>query len=199
MILEFKKRHARASSGCLRPNTEGSASIPADCKALEKTKKYSAGIRRRSIQLDGALADLIPASVQAAAGPPTASITSLTVETMITRSDNSRNVIVSSAHGLSLSNLGNVARMDLAMYSKTAAAKRLIQTQEALELTNAAISSKLGIASNAWSQYRTADRTIPHKALVSLKEQFGVTSDWILAGDPSGLPQRLYARLRIAA
>jgi len=85
------------------------------------------------------------------------------------------------------------------MYSKAQAAKRLIQTQEALELTNAAISEKLDVASNAWSQYRTGERTIPHKVLVGLKEQFGVSADWILAGDPSGLPQRLYAKIRIAA
>lgn len=106
---------------------------------------------------------------------------------------------MSTPHGLSLGNSGNVAIIDPAMYSKKATAKRLIQTQEALELTNAAISEKVGIASNRWSQYRTGDRTIPHNVLVSLKEQFGVTSDWILAGDPSGLPQRIYARIRIAA
>ena len=106
---------------------------------------------------------------------------------------------MSSPHGLGLENNGNVASMDPAMYSKKAAAKRLVQTQEALELTNAAISEKIGIAANRWSQYRTGDRTMPHNVLVSLKEQFGVTSDWILAGDPSGLPQRIYARIRIAA
>ena len=85
------------------------------------------------------------------------------------------------------------------MYSKAQAAKRLAQTQAALELSNAAIAQKLGVLPNGWSQYRTGDRTIPHSVLVALKEQFGVTSDWILAGDPSGLPHRLYAKIRIAA
>ncbi len=85
------------------------------------------------------------------------------------------------------------------MYSKVQTAKRLIQTQEALGMTNAAISKELGVSSHGWSQYRTGDRTLPHKVIVGLKEKFGVTSDWILAGDPSGLPQRLYTLIRTAA
>lgn len=106
---------------------------------------------------------------------------------------------MSSPHGFGLAKFAEAGPALAAMYSKAATAKRLVQTQEALELTNAAISGKLGVASNAWSQYRTGDRTIPHSVLVGLKEQFGVSSDWILAGDPSGLPQRLYAKIRIAA
>lgn len=100
---------------------------------------------------------------------------------------------------LALENSCEVRNSLAAMYSKTQSAKRLIQTQAALELSNAAIAAKLGVASNAWAHYRTGYRSIPHKILVGLKEQFGVTSDWILAGDPSGLPQRLYARIMVAA
>lgn len=106
---------------------------------------------------------------------------------------------MSSTHELRLANPCEPGTIQAAMYSKSQAAKRLVQTQEALELTNAAIAEKLGVLSNGWSQYRTGERTIPHKVLVGLKEHFGVTSDWILAGDPSGLPQRLYTKIRVAA
>lgn len=85
------------------------------------------------------------------------------------------------------------------MYSKAQTAKRLVQTQMVLELSNAAIAKEVGVSAHGWSMYRTGDRTIPHKVIVGLKEKFGVTSDWILAGDPSGLPQRLHAKLRVAA
>lgn len=121
------------------------------------------------------------------------------VETVIiTPRDNSRSVSTSSPHGFDLENPA-VRGALLAMYSKAQTAKRLVQTQEALGLTNAAIAKELGVSAHGWSQYRTGDRTIPHIVLVGLKEKFGVTSDWILAGDASGLPQRLYTTIRSAA
>lgn len=199
IVVRFP-HHARASAGWLKPNKAGSARIPRDRRASAKTKKCSAGIRPLAFQFEVALDDLSPAIEEAAEGPPTASITSSMVDSvLVTPRDNSRSVSTSSPHAFGLANSGAEGPILALMYSKAATAKRLVQTQEALEMTNAALSAKLGVASNAWSQYRTGERTIPHKVIVGLKEQFGVTSDWILAGDPSGLPQRLYARLRIAA
>jgi hypothetical protein len=192
--------HGAAASEAGNPKRLGSASLPSILSFSAKTKKSSVGIRPRAFQLETAFGDVAPASSAAAERPPTASTTSSIVPSVtITPSDNSRSVSMSSPHDLSLSNRANVSAISAAMYSKKAAAKRIIQTQDALELTNAAISEKLGIASNRWSQYRTGERTMPHNVLVGLKEQFGITTDWILAGDPSGLPQRIYARLRIAA
>ncbi len=199
-VFRFQSHQALASAEALNPKRVGSASFPLARSASEKTKKCSVGIRPRNFQLDGAFVDLMPANEQAAEAPPTASITSSMVDKiLVTHRDNSRSVSMSTPHGFGLVNLCESGVTLAAMYSKSQAAKRLIQTQEALELSNAEISQKLGVASNGWSMYRTGDRTIPHKVLVGLKEQFGVTADWILAGDPSGLPQRLYARLRIAA
>lgn len=92
-----------------------------------------------------------------------------------------------------------VTANDGAMYSKEKAAARLIQTQTALGLTNAALAKKSGVSAHAWSQYRTGDRSIPPQALAMLKEEYGITADWILVGDPSGLPQRIYGKIRISA
>ena len=197
-VVKFP-RHARASSKALKPKSAGSASFPFDRKASENTKKCSVGIRPRFFQLKGADCDFTPAKERAASGPPNASSTPSMVDTVIiTNRDNSRSVSASSPHGFGLAN--TVAGDTIAaMYSKAMAAKRLIQTQDALEMTNAAISKELGVSAHGWSQYRTGDRTIPHNVLVGLKEKFGVTADWILAGDPSGLPQRLYAKIRVAA
>jgi transcriptional regulator with XRE-family HTH domain len=86
-----------------------------------------------------------------------------------------------------------------AMYTKNRAAERLVQAQRALGLSNADLAKRAQVSAHAWSQYRTADRTIPHKALAMLKEQFGVTTDWILVGDASGLPHGLYAKILAAA
>ena len=197
IVVSFE-RHARASAAA-KPNKAGSGFLPTARKASDKTKKCSVGIRPRAFQLKGALCDLTPAIERAASGPPTASKTSSMVESIsITHRDNSRSVSTSSPHVFDLDNPsknGTIA----GMYSKTATAKRLIQTQEALGLTNAAIAKELGVSSHGWSQYRTGDRTIPHTVIVGLKERFGIPADWILAGDASGLPQRIYAQIRAAA
>lgn len=198
VVIQFPP-HARAFSARSNPNNAGSACLPTLRKASENGKKCSGGIRPRIFHIEGALDAFAPTRATAAGTPPTAATTSSMVESMlITDCDKSRNVTVSSTHGLRLENPCEMGRI-APMYSKAQAAKRLAQTQAALELSNAAIAQKLGVLPNGWSQYRTGDRTIPHSVLVALKEQFGVTSDWILAGDPSGLPHRLYAKIRIAA
>lgn len=83
----------------------------------------------------------------------------------------------------------------LAMYSQEKAAERLVRTQAAIGLTNADLAKRAGVTAHAWSQYRNGTRPIPHRALVMLKEEFGVTADWILAGDRSGLPHALHTKI----
>lgn len=85
------------------------------------------------------------------------------------------------------------------MYSQAQAAERLIRTQTALGLSNSELASRAGVTPHAWSQYRTGTRAISHQALAMLKEQFGVTADWILIGDASNLPHSLYAKILVSA
>jgi transcriptional regulator with XRE-family HTH domain len=85
------------------------------------------------------------------------------------------------------------------MYSKVQAAERLMKTQAALGLSNSDLATRAGVTPHAWSQYRTATRSISPQALAMLKEQFGVTADWILVGDASNLPHKLYAKILVSA
>jgi transcriptional regulator with XRE-family HTH domain len=78
-------------------------------------------------------------------------------------------------------------------------AKRLELTQEALDLPAAELCRQTDISPNAWSQFTNPEskRRITLNEAYKLRDAFGVTLDWIYDGDPSGLPQRLYKKLRI--
>jgi transcriptional regulator with XRE-family HTH domain len=80
-------------------------------------------------------------------------------------------------------------------------AERLVLTQKALGLSAAEICKRTGIKNNAWSQFLNpkAKRPITRAALYRLKDEFGITFDWIYDGDPSGLPARLHQKIRVAA
>ena len=82
------------------------------------------------------------------------------------------------------------------MRTKRDQGKRLIQTQLALNLTNSDLAERAKLEPHAISQYRSGARQISPQALWALKEGFGVTSDWILFGDASAIPQSLYAKIR---
>jgi len=74
-------------------------------------------------------------------------------------------------------------------------------TREALGLTAAALCRQTGIKPNQWSQFVNPDhkRRITPEAVYKLRDQFGVTFDWVYDGDPSGLPARLAQKLKKAA
>lgn len=80
-------------------------------------------------------------------------------------------------------------------------AERLEATREALGLSPADICRRTGLRQNAWSQWANPKnkRTITREAAYRLKDEFGVTLDWIYDGDPSGLPARLHQKIREAA
>ena len=49
------------------------------------------------------------------------------------------------------------------------------------------------------NQYESGERKITVPVTTRLKDAFGITLDWIYAGDPSGLPKRIADRLLKAA
>lgn len=79
-------------------------------------------------------------------------------------------------------------------------ADRLQTTVKALEVTPAEICRRTGIKPNALSQYLSGDsgRRITIAAAYAMRDEFRLTLDWIYDGDPSGLPDRLAAKLRKA-
>jgi hypothetical protein len=197
MGIVLKFRHALA--GTVRPKIAGSASLPRSRRAAVKTKKCSEGILPRAFQLDGAEPDLMPTKLQAAIGPPTASMTSATELSI--PNEYSRPVILSSPHGerlgfrLPMAKLGRmVTKAKLAQRQEAA---RLNRAQEALELTNEALAEKIGVTPHAWSQDRTGARPISRAALHMLRRDHGITADYIIFDDPSKLPQDVYAKIRV--
>jgi transcriptional regulator with XRE-family HTH domain len=79
-------------------------------------------------------------------------------------------------------------------------AKRLEATQRALGVSAADLCRRTGIRPNAWSQFLNpkSKRRITLEAAYRLRDEYGLTLDWIYDGDPSGLSERLVQALRKA-
>lgn len=76
-----------------------------------------------------------------------------------------------------------------------AIALRLVQTRQALGLSQSELCRLSGIAPNTYNQWeRSNGRPQLDKALM-LCETFGLTLDWVYRGDRSGLPYDLMLRL----
>lgn len=80
-------------------------------------------------------------------------------------------------------------------------AKRLVATQRALTSSPAELCERLRIGANQWSQFTTAKnkRRITVDVAYKLKDEFGVSLEWIYDGDASRLPYELAQKLRRAA
>jgi transcriptional regulator with XRE-family HTH domain len=75
-------------------------------------------------------------------------------------------------------------------------AQRLNLALKALGKTPAQVSRETGIGQNALSQYAKGKRTISRRDALRLKERYGLTLDWLLAGDPTGLSVGLRDKLQ---
>lgn len=194
--------HARASEDC-KPKTEGSASLPRSRNRLEKTKKYSGGMRLRAFQLAAVETDLAPTSSQAAAGPPTASTISETelsippvISHPVTMSSGNAQLLgkrADSAFNHGMASKSQVERMMADLQREEA--RRLDIAQKALKLRNQALAEKIGITQQAWSQYRTGERPLPKEALYMLHRDYGVTVQYLLFDDRRGINSDLSAYL----
>lgn len=80
-------------------------------------------------------------------------------------------------------------------------ADRLEMTREALDITAAELCRRTGIRPNQWSQFVNprSKRRITIDAAYKLRDEFGVTLDWVYDADPSGLPARLAQNIKKAA
>lgn len=79
-------------------------------------------------------------------------------------------------------------------------AERLISTRKALGFEEqAAFARELGIAKNTWNAFETATRRISPGAAFKLREKFRIPLDWTYYGDPTGVPDTVWAKLRKSA
>jgi transcriptional regulator with XRE-family HTH domain len=75
-------------------------------------------------------------------------------------------------------------------------AKRVQETREALDLSQAELCKAIGIKANRWSQYESGERRITLSVAHKLCDEFGVTLDWIYRANPAGLPHALRIKIR---
>jgi transcriptional regulator with XRE-family HTH domain len=71
------------------------------------------------------------------------------------------------------------------------AGRNLRAAREALGLTQERLASELGMTPHALSQWESGARRINTFGAVILKRRYGITLDWLFAGDLSGLPHDL--------
>jgi DNA-binding XRE family transcriptional regulator len=200
MIVRFpgRQRHVRASAVAisLKPKTEGEASLPCAAKALRTIVKLPCDIRPLFTQLLTAGA-VTPTSDATAAFPPKAFTTSSTELSMPLKC--SRNVNLSSLHGLAVEKRLPVRFTRHMRQSTKVLAKRLETTRLALEMSAADLCKRIDIKPNRWSQYESGERRITEAVAIALCEEFALTLDWIYRGDPSHLPHALRLKMKPAA
>ena len=80
--------------------------------------------------------------------------------------------------------------------SKAAIGKRLQLTREVLGFNQADFADRCGIARNTYNQYEMGVNRPPVEAALKLRELFGLTLDWIYAGDSSALKYELADKIK---
>jgi transcriptional regulator with XRE-family HTH domain len=73
---------------------------------------------------------------------------------------------------------------------------RLKLVREALGLSPAEISDRLGIERTYWSRFENGRRAITETTAALLAERYGVTMDFLILGKWAGLPLQLADRMR---
>jgi transcriptional regulator with XRE-family HTH domain len=78
-------------------------------------------------------------------------------------------------------------------------AYRLELTREAIGISAAELCKNVGLRPNQWSQYVDPDgeRRITVDAMYRLKDEYGITFEWIYDGDRSRLPGDLLEKIRV--
>jgi transcriptional regulator with XRE-family HTH domain len=198
-LLDWKRHHGRASatvSGVWNPNNDGSGSpLPRSRKASRKIKNFSAGMAPRAFQLLTA-GKPTPPKAATEVVPPSASMTESTVVSIPL--DYSRCVNMSSLHGLPIFT-GCESRTNNKMArSQKDIAYRLELTRTALGLTAAKLCRIVGLGTNQWSQFvdPNGNRRITPNAIFRLKDEYGITFEWIYDADRSRLPSDLLEKIR---
>jgi transcriptional regulator with XRE-family HTH domain len=73
--------------------------------------------------------------------------------------------------------------------------RRLRATRETLGLTQEEAAAIGVISDKAWSMWEQGERTPAVGSMLRIRDRFGISLDWIYAGDPARLPHELAQRL----
>jgi DNA-binding XRE family transcriptional regulator len=77
--------------------------------------------------------------------------------------------------------------------------RRLLRTREALELSQAEFCRQIGVERNLYNPFEKGRRRITIDVAMKIRDRYGITLDWIYAGDPHALPSHLYRKLVVLA
>lgn len=200
IVLGFPEHYSCSSDFAAKPKIAGSGRIPLDPSGSSRTKKYSAGILPRALQWETA-GGLTPASRATQNVPPRASINSSTDEAVLsTECKYLQNVKLSSQNKMEIEDSSEMTIIHGMIVNVVDIKKRLEKTRRALGLQPIQISQEIGISRSQWTHYITIDqdpiRNIPIEKAISLCDRYRLTLDWIYRGDPSGLPQQLFDKIK---
>ena len=88
----------------------------------------------------------------------------------------------------------NANGVDMPMTPKNTG-RRLLRTREALELSQAEFCRQIGVERNLYNPFEKGRRRITIDVAMKIRNRYGITLDWIYAGDPHALPSDLYHKL----
>lgn len=80
--------------------------------------------------------------------------------------------------------------------TKDAIGKRLQLSREALGVSQSEFADRCEIARNTYNQYEKGVNKPPVDAALKMRELYGLTLDWIYAGDPSTLRHEIADKIR---
>jgi DNA-binding XRE family transcriptional regulator len=92
----------------------------------------------------------------------------------------------------------NANGVDMPVTSKTIG-RRLLRTRQALKLSQAEFCRQIGVERNLYNPFEKGRRRITIDVAMKIRDRYGVTLDWIYAGDPHALPSGLYHQLVASA
>jgi DNA-binding XRE family transcriptional regulator len=92
----------------------------------------------------------------------------------------------------------NANGVDMPVTPKTIG-RRLLRTRQALKLSQAEFCRQIGVERNLYNPFEKGRRRITIDVAMKIRDRYGVTLDWIYAGDPHALPSDLYHQLVASA
>ena len=92
----------------------------------------------------------------------------------------------------------NANSVDMPVTPKTIG-RRLLRTRQALKLSQAEFCRQIGVERNLYNPFEKGRRRITIDVAMKIRDRYGVTLDWIYAGDPHALPSGLYHQLVASA
>lgn len=77
--------------------------------------------------------------------------------------------------------------------------RRLKAARDALGLSQADICRAVDVSPSRWNQWETGGKLPDALVMAEVSRRYGITMDWVFAGNPAGLPHAISSKLLKAA